>query len=47
MAWAASNRAQRLPPNWADIRDQVRDRAAGRCQAHPHAPEPTRLPVTP
>jgi len=36
MAWATSTRAQRLPPNWPTIRDQVRDRAAGRCQAHPH-----------
>lgn len=38
MAWATSTRASRLPPNWATIRAQVRDRADGRCEATDHAP---------
>lgn len=37
MAWSTSDRASRLPPDWQDIREQVRARAGGRCQAAYHA----------
>lgn len=39
MAWATSDRAQRLPPNWPTIRTQVRVRAGDLCQAHSHHPQ--------
>ena len=38
MAWATSDRASRLPRDWAAIRAQVRDRAGGRCEADVHHP---------
>ena len=37
MVWATSDRAARLPPNWASLRMQVRRRARGRCEATAHA----------
>lgn len=33
MAWATSDRAARLPGDWAERRDWVRARAGGRCEA--------------
>ncbi len=39
MAWATSNRRQRLPPNWAAIRAKVKARANGRCEADIHHPD--------
>ena len=38
MAWATSDRASRLPPDWPKIKARVKARAAGRCQAATHAP---------
>lgn len=37
MAWSTSDRRQRLPKNWADIRRQVQRRAHGLCEATTHA----------
>lgn len=31
--WEGSNRGQRLPSNWPQLREQVRTRAGGRCEA--------------
>lgn len=36
MAWSTSDRASRLPANWAAIRQAVQDRAGGMCQAKHH-----------
>ncbi|WP_136314327.1 HNH endonuclease [Actinomyces procaprae] len=38
MPWSTSNRRQRLPRNWPQIRAQVLARAHGQCQAINHAP---------
>ena len=38
MAWRTSDRAARLPSDWAVIKRQVRQRAGGRCQAQRHDP---------
>lgn len=38
MTWSSSDRRERLPANWQDIRRQVRLRAHGRCEAEEHAP---------
>lgn len=38
MPWHTSDRAQRLPENWADLRRQVRYRAGGLCEAPNHHP---------
>lgn len=37
MAWATSDRASRLPANWQGIRQQVKARAHGLCEANTHA----------
>lgn len=37
MAWATSDRRERLPANWAAIRRQVKANAHGLCQATTHA----------
>jgi len=39
VAWATSDRRQRLPPNWQATRAQVRARAQGRCEATTHDPD--------
>lgn len=39
MAWATSDRRQRLPPNWQATRAQVRATAQGRCEATTHDPD--------
>lgn len=41
MAWSTSDRRQRLPPDWDDIRAEVKQRAQGRCQAREHDPRCT------
>lgn len=33
MAWATSNRTQRLPKNWQHLRQQTASQAKGQCQA--------------
>lgn len=38
MAWATSDRRQRLPPDWESIRAEVKRRAHGRCEATEHDP---------
>ena len=38
MAWSTSTRRYRLPPNWADLRRQTKQRAKGRCEAAQHEP---------
>lgn len=35
--WAGSSRAERLPPDWPQLRAEVERRAAGRCEALEHA----------
>ncbi|MFG3710904.1 HNH endonuclease [Micromonospora sp. NPDC047730] len=30
--WAGSTRRRRLPPNWQQLRAEVRERAGGRCE---------------
>lgn len=37
MAWYTSDRRERLPDDWPQLREAVRDRAGGRCEASPHA----------
>lgn len=37
MTWATSTRRQRLPRNWPTLRDQVKARAHGLCEATTHA----------
>ena len=32
-SWAGSNRRKRLPPNWSQLREQVRIRANDQCEA--------------
>ena len=39
MAWTTSTRSQRLPPNWPAIRQRVKTRAQGRCEAAIHEPD--------
>lgn len=39
MSWDTSDRKDRLPPDWPDIRRAVKARARGRCQANPHDPK--------
>lgn len=39
--WAASDRRQRLPANWEDIRAQVKRRANGLCEYTNHHPKCT------
>lgn len=39
MAWATSNRRQRLPDDWSARRAKVKARANGRCQATAHQPD--------
>jgi len=36
MAWSSSHRRQRLPANWEAIRQKVKARARGRCEALTH-----------
>lgn len=38
MAWETSDRKDRLPPNWAQLRAATKARAKGKCQANPHVP---------
>lgn len=35
--WSTSDRKERLPPNWQEIRKAVKARAKGKCQAPTHA----------
>ena len=37
MAWSTSDRKDRLPDNWPQIRATVKARAKGKCEANPHA----------
>jgi 5-methylcytosine-specific restriction enzyme A len=37
--WATSNRKAELPRDWHKIRQQVKRRACGRCQAATHVPD--------
>jgi len=41
MAWQTSNRASRLPKNWADIRRGILEQAHHQCQAPTHHPRCT------
>ena len=38
MAWSTSTRRHRLPPDWYAIRQRVKRRARGLCEAERHAP---------
>lgn len=38
MAWSTSDRASRLPGNWAQIKAAVKRRARGQCEARAHVP---------
>ena len=38
MAWTTSTRRDRLPPDWWAIRQRVKRRANGQCEATHHAP---------
>lgn len=37
--WADSTRRSRLPSDWSQRRQTVKERANGRCQAESHAPQ--------
>jgi 5-methylcytosine-specific restriction protein A len=39
MSWNTSDRRARLPRNWAKLREQVKRRAGGLCQAKQHEPD--------
>ena len=39
MAWSTSDRKQRLPHDWPQVRAAVKARAKGKCQARTHAPK--------
>lgn len=38
MVWSTSDRRFRLPPDWGDIKRQVKHRAHGLCEATDHDP---------
>lgn len=38
MPWASSDRRRRLPSDWPAIRERVKRRAGGRCEADVHEP---------
>lgn len=39
MPWSTSDRRQRLPNDWPAIRERVRQRAHGQCEAQHHEPD--------
>ncbi|MDK8350359.1 HNH endonuclease signature motif containing protein [Gleimia europaea] len=41
--WATSTRNKRLPNNWPQLRQQVAQRAGGKCQATHHHPQCNRI----